>query len=148
MFDDEDFMRRCLELGRIALSRGDAPVGSLIVLDEKIVAEGIESVKSKNDPTAHAEIEAVRGACRILNSLNLSGGTLYTNVEPCWMCSYAIRQTQISRVVFGSRNGGIGGASSKFAVLLDGNLKPPQPLIQSGVLLQECERLLNELRVT
>ncbi len=97
MSDDEDFMRRCLELGRIALQRGDAPVGSLIVLNKRIIAEGIESVKSKNDPTAHAEIEALREACRTLETIDLSGGTLYTNVEPCWMCSYAIRQTQISK---------------------------------------------------
>ncbi len=146
MSDDEDFMRRCLELGRIALKRGDAPVGSLIVLGNKIIAEGIESVKSKNDPTAHAEIKAVREACRTLSSLNLSGGTLYTNVEPCWMCSYAIRQTQISRVVFGSRNLQIGGVSSKFSVLLDENLKPPVPLIEAGILPQECQQLLTEFR--
>lgn len=146
MSSDEDLMRRCLELGRIALENGDAPVGSLIVFDGRVIAEGIESVKSKNDPTAHAEIEAVREACRKLETLDLSGGTLYTNVEPCWMCSYAIRQTQIGKVVFGSRNVKVGGASSKFAVLRDENLKPPKPLIEAGILRQECERLLAEFQ--
>lgn len=121
--NDEDLMRRCLELGRIATRKGDAPVGSLIVSDGRIIAEGIESVKSKNDPTAHAEIEAIREACRKLNRLDLSGATLYTNIEPCWMCSYAIRQTRIGKVVFGSRNVETGGASSKFVVLRHEKLK-------------------------
>jgi len=146
MAGDDSFMWRCLKLGRIALGNGDAPVGSLIVFNGRVIAEGIESVKSKNDPTAHAEMLAVRAACRELQTLDLSGGVLYTNVEPCWMCSYAIRQTKIGKVVFGSRNVKTGGASSNFAVLLDENLKPPKPLIEAGVLPEECERLLAEFR--
>lgn len=142
MSNDEDFMRRCLKLGRIAMKNGDAPVGSLIVFNGQNIAEGIESVKSKNDPTAHAEIEAVREACRKLETLNLSGATLYTNVEPCWMCSYSIRQTQISRVVFGSRNEQIGGVTSEFSVLLNDNLKPPVPEIVAGILRVECDMIL------
>lgn len=142
MKNDEDFMRRCLELGEIALQAGDAPVGSIIVLNNQIIAEAIETVKAKRDPTAHAETEALREACRMLETLDLSGATLYTNVEPCWMCSYAIRQTRISRVVFGSRNTKIGGASSKFAVLTDTNLKLPAPEIAAGILEAECDCLL------
>jgi len=141
--NNEDLVRRCLELGKIAGQSGDAPVGSLVVFDGQIIAEGIESVKSKNDPTAHAEIEAVREACRKLNRLDLSGATLYTNVEPCWMCSYAIRQTRIGKVIFGSRNVKTGGASSEFAVLLDEKLKPPVPSITAGVLQTECDALLS-----
>lgn len=147
MSNDESLMRRCLELGRIAMERGDAPVGSLIVFEERIIARGIEAVKQTKDPTAHAEMLAVRAACRKLETLNLSGSVLYTNVEPCWMCSYAIRQTQIGRVVFGSRNIKVGGASSKFTVLLlDENLKTPVPLIEGEVLLQKCEHLLAEFK--
>ena len=118
MTNDEDFMRSCLELGRIALDRGDAPVGCVIVLKGKIIAEGIEAVKSKPDPAAHAEIEAVRGL-RANKTPDLSGATVYTNVEPCVMCSFAIRQTGISRVVFGISNNRVGGMNSKFAVLTD-----------------------------
>lgn len=138
----EDFIRRCLELGELALRAGDAPVGSIIVLKGQIIVEAIEAVKAKNDPTAHAEIEAVREVCRKLETLDLSGSTLYTNVEPCWMCSYAIRQSRISLVVFGSRNEKFGGASSKFAVLKDENLKPPVPEIVAGILAAECNELL------
>lgn len=143
MKNDEEFIRDCLELGEIARQAGDAPVGSIIVLNGKVVAKAFESVKANNDPTGHAEIKAVRDACRKLETLDLSGATLYTNVEPCWMCSYAIRQTKISRIVFGSRNTQIGGASSKFTVLQDENLKPPVPEIVAGVLEAECDEMLN-----
>jgi tRNA(adenine34) deaminase len=146
MSNDEDFMRRCLKLGRIAMKNGDAPVGSVIVFAGQIIAEGIESLKLKSDPTAHAEIEAVREACRKLETLNLSGTTLYTNVEPCWMCSYSIRQTQIGRIVFGSKNEQTGGATSEFAVLFNDKLKLPNPIIEAAVLEKECEMLLAEFR--
>lgn len=143
MITDENFMRRCLELGRIALAAGDAPVGSLIVLAGKIVGEGIESVKSKFDPTAHAEILAVRAACQTLRTLDLSGATLYTNVEPCVMCAFAIRQTGIQIVIFGISNSKVGGVNSKFPVLTDSEFptKFPPPKIQTNILAKDCEIL-------
>src|ERR1044072_2101015 len=109
MVTDDDFMRRCLELGRIALKNGEEPVGSVLVIGGEINAEGVEAVKQNQDPTAHAEIEAIRAACAKLNTLDLSGATLYTNVEPCVMCAYAIRQTGIACVVFGARTARAGG---------------------------------------
>lgn len=126
---DRQMMRRCFELGKIAQGRGDAPVGSIVISNGEIVAEGIESVKSKNDPTAHAEIEAVRLACGKLKTLELAESVLYTNIEPCWMCSYAIRQTRISRIVIADPNEIVGGFSSKFRVLTDETLKMPLPRI-------------------
>ena len=142
-------MRRCLELGRIALATGDAPVGSVIVLARKIVGEAVESVKSKLDPTAHAEILAVRAACVKLQTLDLSGAMLYTNVEPCVMCAFAIRQTGISTVIFGISNGEVGGASSKFPVLTDAGFsaKYATPQIRTGILLDECECLAREIKI-
>ena len=136
-------MRRCLELGRIALSRGDVPVGSLIVVGGKIIAEGIESVKSKKDPTGHAEIEAVRDACDKIGALELREATLYTNVEPCVMCAFAIRQTGIREVVFALSNSQVGGATSKFSVLTNSEFpaKYAPPEVRAGVLLAECESL-------
>ena len=148
MRNDEDFMRRCLELGRTALKRGEAPVGSLIVIGGKIIAEGIESVKAKNDPTAHAEIEAVRAACEKMGALDLREAALYTNVEPCVMCAFAIRQTGIRRVIFGLSNNMVGGATSKFPVLThsDFSMKYDPPEIDAGILLGECESLQREFR--
>ncbi|MBS1796970.1 MAG: nucleoside deaminase [Acidobacteria bacterium] len=143
MRNDEHFMRRCLQLGRAALIAGDAPVGSLIVVGGKIIAEGIESVKSKNDPTAHAEIEAVRVACDKFGAPDLRDATLYTNVEPCVMCAFAIRQTGVRAVVFGLANDRVGGASSKYPVLTASGFpaKHAPPEIRAGVLLAECENL-------
>jgi tRNA(adenine34) deaminase len=144
MMTDEEMMRRCLDLARVASEKGDFPVGSLILQDGRIVARGIEAVKVSNDPTAHAEIKALRSACERFRTLDLSGCVLYTNVEPCWMCSYAIRQTRIARVVFGLRNEKVGGVSSKFRVLVDDALKLPLPEIEAEILHEECRLLLIE----
>jgi tRNA(adenine34) deaminase len=146
MMTDEELMRQCLDLARVASEKGDSPVGSLIVQDGRIVARGIEAVKSRSDPTAHAEVEALRSACESLRTLDLSGSVLYTNVEPCWMCSYAIRQTRIARVVFGLRNEKVGGLSPKFRVLVDQELKLPLPDIEAGVLHEECSLFSAEFR--
>lgn len=139
-------MKRCLQLGKTALSRGDAPVGSLIVISGKTIAEGIESVKSKKDPTAHAEIEALRATYAKSSVQDLRKATLYTNVEPCVMCAFAIRQSGIGSVVFGLSNAEVGGANSKFPVLTDASFptKHPPPEICGGVLLAECENLQEE----
>lgn len=146
MFNDEDFMRRCLELGRIALDGGDAPVGCLILYEGEIAAEGIESVKANCDPTAHAEILAVKSACEKLKTLDLSGTVLYSNVEPCVMCAFAIRQTGVGTVVFGMPNNQVGGTNSRFAVLSDSNFpaKFPPPEIRMNILPEECEKLWQE----
>ena len=144
MTTDEEVMRRCLDLARVAMDKGDPPVGSLIVKDGRVVARGIEAVKARSDPTAHAEIEALRSACESLRTLDLSGSVLYTNVEPCWMCSYAIRQTRVARVVFGLRNEKVGGLSPKFRVLVDDALSLPVPEIEAEILHEECRLLLVE----
>lgn len=146
MLDDEYFMRRCLELGRRAMASGDAPVGSLVVFDGRVVAEGVESVRLKSDVTAHAEIEAIRLACGTQQSLVLTGATLYTNVEPCGMCAWVIRVTRIGRVVFGSKNEEVGCVSSGFAVLSSTNVSnwPIVPLIERDILQGECGALLRD----
>lgn len=140
-------MRQCLDLARVASEQGDSPVGSLIVKDGRVVARGIEAVKARSDPTAHAEVEALRSACERLRTLDLSGSVLYTNVEPCWMCSYAVRQTRIARVVFGLRDEKVGGFSSKFRVLVDDALKLPLPEIEAEILHEECRLLLVEYQL-
>jgi tRNA(adenine34) deaminase len=146
MMTDEELMRQCLDLARVASEKGDFPVGSLIAKSGRVVARGFEAVKSRSDPTAHAEIQALRSACESLRTLDLSGCVLYTNVEPCWMCSYAIRQTRIARVVFGLRNEKVGGLSSKFRVLFDQELKLPLPDVEAEVLHEECRLLLAEFQ--
>lgn len=143
--DDESYMKRCLELARRALARGDAPVGSLLVREGRVVGEGLESVRSQRDPAGHAEISAIRAATVRLNSSNLTGATLYTTVEPCFMCSYVIRQCRVSRIVFGVPVLTVGGSSSRFPILIDPQIdnwgRPPQ--VRRNVLREECEALLH-----
>jgi tRNA(adenine34) deaminase len=142
METDLTYMQRCIELAKLAKQRGDTPVGSLVLRDGKILGEGTEEVKARLDPTAHAEIQAIREACRNVASLDLSGSILYTTAEPCWMCSYAIRRTRISGVVIGVLIASAGGVSSPYPILTQeiASWAPP-PSITSGVLKAECEEL-------
>jgi tRNA(Arg) A34 adenosine deaminase TadA len=105
--EHEHVMRRCIELARRALSTRDTPVGALLLRNTDVVAEGVESVKARGDVTAHPEIEAIRAACARMGSLDLTGCTLDTSVEPCPMCAYAIRLAGVGMVVTGARSSGI-----------------------------------------
>lgn len=137
----ESYMRMCLELAGIARERGEAAVGSVVVLNGSVVAKGIEGVRARHDIARHAEIEAIRRTCEILKTLDLSGCALYTNAEPCFMCSYAIRVCRIDTVVFGAPVHAAGGFSSQFPIL-NTNAVPswgPPPKIVQGVLREACE---------
>jgi tRNA(adenine34) deaminase len=123
----EHFMRRCIELARLAQATGDAPVGSLVVRDGAVIAEGVESVKRRGDVTAHAEIEAIRLACEHIGSLDLSGCTLYTSVEPCPMCAYAIRLARVGGVVAGARSTNRDAAWDGWSLLANRDILPNRP---------------------
>ncbi len=102
MTDDERFMAIALEEARRALAEGNRPFGAVVVRDGRLVACGHNLIESESDPTAHAELMAVRNACRALGSLSLEGATLYTTCEPCLMCTSAILWAKIPRVVIGA----------------------------------------------
>lgn len=137
--DDVFMMNRCIELARISKQRGESPVGSVIVCGGSIIGEGIESVKARNDISFHSEVEAIRDACQQLGHRDLSGCVLYTTHEPCIMCSYIIRQTGISKVVFGISAGEIGGYGSKLPVLTaELNRWGPPPEVIAGFMENEC----------
>jgi tRNA(adenine34) deaminase len=144
----ETYMRRCLELGRAALEAGETPVGALIVRGEAVLGEGQEGSRALLDPSAHAEVQAVRAACRNLGSVDLSGSTLYTTVEPCVLCAYVVRRAGVSRVVYGVPAGELGGSTSRYAILEDPELTgwPPPLEIVAGILGEECLALLRERR--
>lgn len=141
---DEEFMRRCLALAVAASRRGDAPVGSLIVQGGRQIAAASEFVDSALDIAGHAELAAIRQACRALGTLDLTGCVLYTTVEPCFMCSYAIRQTGISRVVIGAPVASVGGVTSGYPILTATDIAtwPAPPRIVQRVLAAECQALL------
>ena len=94
------FMTRAIELSIESVNTGGGPFGSVIVKDEKIIAEGSNKVTSTNDPTAHGEIVAIRKACKSLNNFNLSGCELYSTCEPCPMCLSAIYWAHIDKVYY------------------------------------------------
>jgi tRNA(adenine34) deaminase len=139
--DDVQAMARSIELARLSAEHGSHPFGCVITTASgELVAESENTVVNQLDPTGHAEIAAIRKACLALRSLDLSGLTLYTSCEPCWMCSTAIRRTGISRVVFAltsvTRSGGY---SSDYQILTTppfSGLGPP-PEIVTGLLADE-----------
>ena len=146
--EHERHIRRCLELAQQAVENGDAPVGSLILDGDTLLAEGIEAVRARQDPTAHAEMEALRTACARRRSRDLSGCTLYTSVAPCIMCACAIRLARISVVICGARSGDGDDVVSGHLVLTDERVAPnhPPPLVIRDVLAQECERVRDQHR--
>jgi tRNA(adenine34) deaminase len=139
------FMRRCIELAKIASRRGNTPVGSVVVINGEIVGEGIEELPRGNSVTGHAEVFACQRAVDKTGSRRLLGATLYSTAEPCFMCSYVIRQCEVALVVYGLDTADIGGVTSVLPILVDESLASwmPAPQIVRGVLRDECERLKN-----
>jgi tRNA(Arg) A34 adenosine deaminase TadA len=100
MSDAQAFMRRAIELSRDNVKRGGGPFGAVIVKDGRIVGEGANRVTASNDPTAHAEVTAIRDACTRLGTFDLSGAEIYTSCEPCPMCLAAIYWARLDRIHF------------------------------------------------
>ena len=99
---DKKFMKRALELARVAALNGEVPVGAVIVKDGKIISEGINQREQKQSALSHAEMEAIRGANEALGSWRLDGCEIYVTLEPCPMCAGAILNSRISEVIFGA----------------------------------------------
>jgi tRNA(adenine34) deaminase len=141
---DVDFMRRALELARAAEAAGEVPVGALVVTaDGEIVGEGWNQPVAAHDPTAHAEILALRAAGQALGSYRLGGATLYVTLEPCPMCLAAIVHARVARVVFGAWDPRQGAAGSAFDLTRSRALNHTVDAF-GGVLAEECGALLRE----
>lgn len=137
-------MKRCLELAGIAKANGKTAVGSLVVKQGQIIAEGTEGDQDLPSVLAHAEILAVTKALKYVHAADLSDCILYTTVEPCFMCSYVIRQTKIREVVYGVATPGTGGISSAYPILsvADIDAWPSLPMLTGGILGEDCLELL------
>jgi tRNA(adenine34) deaminase len=140
--NDEHFMRRALELAQRAQDEGEVPVGAVVVLEEKIIGEGWNRPISASDPTAHAEIQAIRAAASTRKNYRLVGATLYVTLEPCAMCVGAMFHARIRRVVFGAADPKTGAAGSTVNLFEEGRLNH-HALVQGGVLAAECGELLS-----
>ena len=136
-------MREALELARGAQARGEVPVGAVVVLDGRVIARGENAPIATLDPTAHAEIVALREAGRAVGNYRLEGATLYCTIEPCVMCAGAMVTARISTVVFGARDIRFGGVRSKFRIA-DSELLNHRVEVVEGVLGFECAQLLRE----
>ena len=99
---DEDWMRHALTLAQRAQAEGEVPVGAVLVQDDEIIGEGWNQVTSTNDPSAHAEVTAIRAACKNISHYDLSGAEIYTSCEPCPMCLSAIYWARISKIYYGN----------------------------------------------
>ncbi len=137
------YMRQALALAEQAQAAGEVPVGAVIVLNGEVVGKGSNSPVAANDPTAHAEMLAIREACARIGNYRLEGATLYSTLEPCVMCAGALVAARVATLVFGARDLRFGGVRSKFR-LADSDLLNHRLEIVEGVLATESVRLLQD----
>jgi tRNA(adenine34) deaminase len=138
---DSEFMRRALELAAQAEARGEVPVGAIVVQGEQVIGEGFNQPITLKDPTAHAEILALRAAATTLGDYRLGGTTLYVTLEPCPMCAAALVHARVARLVFGAWDPRQGAAGSAFN-LVTARAMNHQVDCFGGVLADECGALL------
>ncbi|MCW8889670.1 MAG: tRNA adenosine(34) deaminase TadA [Sedimenticola sp.] len=139
---DELYMRRAIALARRAESEGEVPVGAVLVLDGKVIGEGWNRPITTSDPTAHAEIMALRDAGKNVANYRLPGSTLYVTLEPCPMCAGAIVHARVKRVVYGTTDPKGGAAGSVFNLLPSDERFNHATEAEGGVLADQCANLL------
>jgi tRNA(adenine34) deaminase len=140
---DARFMREALRAARRGGQRGEVPVGAVVVCGERIVARAYNRPIAKIDPSAHAEIEALRNAARRVGNYRLPECTLYVTIEPCAMCAGAIVQARLARVVFGAPDSKAGACGSVIDVLGNRRLNH-HTAVTGGVLANECAAVMRE----
>lgn len=140
---DRVFMRAALDLARQAARAGEVPVGAVVVKDGEIVGRGSNAPISRHDPSAHAEIAALRDAAQHLGNYRLVGCELFVTLEPCVMCVGAMFHARISRVVFGAHDPKTGAAGSVFNLFAETRLNH-HARIHGGVLAEECGSVLSD----
>jgi tRNA(adenine34) deaminase len=134
-------MRRAISLAAEAEQAGEVPVGALLVVGDRILGQGRNSPIASNDPTAHAEMIALRAAAQAAGNYRLEDATLYVTLEPCVMCAGALVTARIRRLVFGARDLRFGGVRSKFR-LADSDLLNHRVEIVEGILAAECTQMI------
>src|SRR5438270_12213609 len=138
---DEYFMRLAIREAVQALDHGDVPIGAVVVSDGEVIGAGHNERELRQDPTAHAEIVALREAARALGSWRVLDSVLYVTLEPCAMCAGAIVLARVPRVVFGTTDPKAGAAGSVLNVLAEPRLNH-RPQVESGLLAEDCADLL------
>ncbi|MDX7989117.1 tRNA adenosine(34) deaminase TadA [Xenorhabdus sp. 12] len=142
IYSDEYWMRRAMDLAIQAQERGEIPVGAVLVADNKVIAEGFNHPITEHDPTAHAEIIALRRGGSQLQNYRLLNTTLYVTLEPCIMCAGAMVHSRIQRLVYGASDMKTGAAGSLVDILRHPGMNHKVE-ITSGVLAEECSAMLS-----
>lgn len=141
--DDRAFMQLALAQAREAAEQGEIPIGAVLVQGQEVIAAAHNQRETWNDATAHAELIVIREACAKLGRWRLSGCTLYVTVEPCPMCSGAIVNSRIDRVVYGAPDSKAGGAESIFNIITNPNLNHCAEVV-SGLCEEECAQVMKD----
>ena len=138
MLDDNYFMRQALQEAQKAFEKDEVPIGAVIVCQQRIIARAHNFTEALNDVTAHAEMQAITAAADVLGGKYLTDCTLYVTIEPCPMCAGALSWAQISRVVYGANDAKRGYS------LFSPNLLHPKTSVTSGVMSEECAKLMRD----
>ncbi len=143
--DEQDvyWMHRAIEMAKIGQSKGEVPVGAVLVKDQEALALGFNQPIQNQDPTHHAEMQVIRQAAQKIDNYRILDSTLYVTLEPCSMCAGAIIQARIARVVFGAFEPKAGACGSVMNILAHPKLNH-HPIVQGGMLEQPCANLLKE----
>ncbi|MFZ9816991.1 MAG: tRNA adenosine(34) deaminase TadA [Ilumatobacteraceae bacterium] len=141
--DDETAMRHALAEAQRAITHGDVPVGAVVLYNGEVVARACNEREHRGDPTAHAEVLALRTAARHLGTWRLDDCTLYVTLEPCTMCAGAIVNARVGTLVFGAADLKAGATGSLYNVAADPRLNH-EPTLRHGVLADECSTVLQE----
>ena len=139
----EKYMRFALKEAQKAALIDEVPVGCIIVLNDKIIAKAHNKKDTTNDPCGHAEIIAIRKACKKINNWRLENCEMYVTIEPCIMCSGAIIQSRIKKVFYGAKDNKGGGLGTSINVLEAKNINHV-PEVYGGILLEECSKIISE----
>jgi tRNA(adenine34) deaminase len=140
---DHQFMQQALEQAKLAALAGEVPVGAVLVQDGQIISRGFNRPISNSDPSAHAEMTALRGAAQDESNYRLPGTTLYVTLEPCIMCAGAILHARVERVVFGATDPKTGAAGSVLNVFSEKQLNH-QTVVEGGIMELECGQVLRD----
>jgi tRNA(adenine34) deaminase len=140
---DLQFMRAALDEARTAAERGEVPIGAILVREGKIIARAYNRTLTDNDPTAHAEMVAIRAAAQTIGNHRLNGTSLYVTVEPCAMCAGALIQARVTRLIYGCAEQK-GGAVRTCFQILDHPAVNHRVEVTSGILAEECVAVMQE----
>lgn len=140
--NDEHFMRLALEQAQLAYQQGEVPVGAVVVKDNQVIASGYNQPITTHDPSAHAEVVAIRNAAKALNNYRLIGCTLYVTVEPCTMCTGLLIHSRIQRLVYGTTEPKAGAIHSALQ-LPQQNFYNHQLQVQGEILAENCSQIIS-----